>query len=114
MSEKKDQEYLSDGMSEELINLLSKVSGTSAYRRELLPSTSRAIKRRLKRSPRRSASRTCSKVTPPPGRGGSGLGTILARGSPRLPYGIARIYAMRGDRSTALDWLARAYPERDQ
>jgi tetratricopeptide (TPR) repeat protein len=41
------------------------------------------------------------------------LGNILTRDAPRLPYGIAKIYAMRGDRSAALDWLDRAYRERD-
>ena len=56
MSEKKDQEYFSDGMSEEIIDLLAKVP--DAYRHARLHSILRVNRPRLSTSPRRSVSRT--------------------------------------------------------
>jgi len=43
------------------------------------------------------------------------IGELLARSSRQFvsPYGIASFYAVAGDNARALDWLERAYAERD-
>jgi hypothetical protein len=62
MSQAKDQEYFSDGISEELLNLLAKIPQLHVARRVLRRFRSRARTLRYSRSRRRSWSRTCSKA----------------------------------------------------
>ena len=58
MSEKKDEEYFADGLSEELIGMLTTVPESKAYRRGPPRSTSRASRPRSPTSRRRWALRT--------------------------------------------------------